>query len=191
MTETTSSADLPHQRPLDRLAPIALHLSFVALLGTAVVIVVAGPEQVAAHTGAGGEVTRWQGRISFAITMAAIGTGLWALFAFSPRWIARAPRWALNVPHPEYWAREGRPRLAPLMRADMAWFGALTLMLLAPLMLYLAFGEGDVPMWPVAVGVGLYLVALGGHLAWMIMSKRYHPPAGWSAQREDDPPGTT
>lgn len=155
-------------------------MAFAIFLAAVILVYLAAPEQVAAHRDTAGEVTRTESRERFALIMGAIGFGLWLLFAFGHRLLARAPAWALNVPHPQYWASpEGRPQLARLLRQDLGWIGVMTLALMTPLTLVVAMSEGPVRMWPIWVGLSFYLVAMLGYCLWMATGGRYRPPPEW------------
>jgi nitrate reductase NapE component len=110
----------------------------------------------------------------------ALGAFLLGLWLVVLRCVRRGSIGLMNVPHPEYWKTpEREPELRRRMEADLTWFFAATVLLLAaiPVSTVAAAGRNGLLPWGFQVVLGLYLL---GTVVWcgFLLTRRYRPPAG-------------
>jgi hypothetical protein len=155
----------------------------LAVLGKVLTLVwsaVRLPARVASHFGASGAADGWSSRTDYLVlnilitVLVVVGIPAIGMAA------TRGSGMGLNIPHKEYWLLpENRPELSRRLRSDLAFFAAVTAMLLAWIdVLVVRANDAAAPgmggsSW---VALGAYLVVVLGWTVWM-MTKRYAVPA--------------
>ncbi len=146
-------------------------------------ILVAGPDTVPGHFAADGTPTRWDSTPVFLGMMAALAGGLTLLFVAMPRLMARVPIEHVNLPNREQWNTPARrAHLALLMTEDLRLIGAVTMLLLAAMLVISALaGLGaEIAGWVFLATAAAYLVMIGIIVGRMLTGSRYTPPADFS-----------
>ena len=137
------------------------------------------PERVPLHFGLDGAADRYGARAEAVTGFAVLGIGLLVLWLVVVQLLRRSSLDLFNVPHPEYWKTpEREPELRRRVEADLTWFFAATILLLAAVPLAMAVAaqtDGRLP-WAFQVLFGLFLV---GTVVWCVQLsvRRYQPPA--------------
>jgi hypothetical protein len=156
-------------------ARLGFTASAVVALAVFVWVAVAAPEVLPAHRDAVGQVTRWapKSEVLWALGGTAAGTG--ALFVALAAVIPRLPGEFINSPHKEYWLDAARrPRFDAMVRADLMFYGALTMVFVAVLAALVSFDVSGPWFW---VLTGGYLVVTLGTALRTVAGGRYRPPA--------------
>ncbi|MFE0750471.1 DUF1648 domain-containing protein [Gordonia sp. NPDC058843] len=146
-----------------------------------VAVAVAGPDRIAGHVDAAGEVTRWDSKWVVLAGLGAVGLLFVVIFGFSGALLARLPARAINLPgrrRKEYWMRPAhRTEFNRLMAEDLELIGAATMVLLAWLLaattIFSATGETSMNGWAFAVPLVIYVVALVGYTVYIAAGARY------------------
>jgi uncharacterized membrane protein len=88
------------------------------------------PARMASHFGPHGEVTNWQSKEQFFMTMAVVvGVSFVAAFVV-PLLVGVLPARMVNLPHKDYWlAAERREKTLQYLSMKMGWFGCALLFL--------------------------------------------------------------
>lgn len=161
-------------------ARLALLAALSLYASVAIVVVVAGPEEVVGHFGGGGQPTRMDPTGQFVLTMSLVVAGVVALFSATPALMRRIPIELVNVPNRDQWnTPERRVVLARRIGADMRLLSAATVLLLtATLVLSTVGGLGlALPGWVFPLLLGSFLAVIGVIVVRMYRRGRF-PPTG-------------
>ena len=136
------------------------------------------PDDVPGQLDFGGEVTRWGSRTGHILLGLFVGLLIIAIFSLIPR-IAFKNAALLNLPHKNYWTRpENSPTTQRMLRNDLSWLGALTLMFIGYAMWTVgatATGEPP-PSWVFIAATAVFLTIIIGYAIWMAVGPRWRPP---------------
>ena len=156
----------------------------VAVLGKVLTLVwsaVTLPERVASHFGASGAADGWSSRTDYLVLNVIITALIVIGFPAIGLLATRGSGTALSIPHKEYWLRpENRAELSRRLTSDLAFFAAITTLLLAWIdVLVVRANQSQVPSLGASswVALGAYLAVVLIWTVWMV-TKRYAPPPG-------------
>lgn len=107
-----------------------------------------------------------------------VGLLIVVIFSFVPR-IAFKNTALLNLPHKDYWTRpENLPKAQRMLRNDLSWLGALTLMFIGYAMWTVGAtaAESPPPPWAFIAARSTFLAIIIGYSIWMVVGPRWRPP---------------
>ncbi|BAK35816.1 hypothetical protein MLP_28020 [Microlunatus phosphovorus NM-1] len=136
------------------------------------------PDAVPGQLSLGGEVTRWGTRTRHVVLGLLVGLLVVVAFTLVPR-IGLRRAALLNIPHKDYWTRaENLPAAQQLLRNDLGWLGAFTLVFVGYAMWTVgAVATAEPPHpWTFLVATGVFLALMIGYAIWMRVGPRWWPP---------------
>lgn len=159
------------------IARLALGGATVLFVAAAALLLVNGPDQVVGRFDTTGQPTRYDDTVSFVLGLSATAAALVALFAGLPLLMRKSIAF-VNIPRRELWdTPRRRPILARRVGADLMLIGAVTVLLLAAMLVLSGLGGLGValPGWIFAVLIVGYLVATMLIILPMLTGRRYDP----------------
>ncbi len=132
------------------------------------------PAVVASHFDGLGAPNAWSGRVGFFGLYLAMIALVVVVFAYTPKWAERRPRFGMKIPHADYWlAPERIEATRAYFREQMRLIGVVHLLLAIYVMqLAILANFADPPrLHPSIVGaLALYFIVL---IAWLINFHRH------------------